>query len=366
MNPAMPQIDPLPLPAPVWLLWALLLLTFVLHLLPMNVLLGGSFVAGVTRWRARGRPDSHEARLAAWFAHAMPMVIAATVTLGVAALLFVQVLYGRLFFASSIVMGWFWLAVVLLVILGYYAAYLIAFRGHQGQRWPGTVVWVMAAVFLAVGFIYSNNMTLMLRPAEIAARYQTDARGLQLNLGEPTLVPRFLHMLFGAVAVSGLAVSVLGVIRRRRDAAFGMWAIRYGLVWFLGATVVNGLAGFYWLGALPRETMLRFVGGDAAVTGTFAGGIALGLVAIGLATLALTSKRPVVFTLGSVAAAVLTLVLMVMSRDHVRQAALQSAGFKSATWIVPQWGPIAIFAVLLVSAIAIVAWMVTKLTVTAD
>ena len=41
MIPAIPQPDPLALPAPAWLLWALLLLTFFLHVIPMNLVLGG-------------------------------------------------------------------------------------------------------------------------------------------------------------------------------------------------------------------------------------------------------------------------------------------------------------------------------------
>jgi hypothetical protein len=52
---------------------------------------------------------------------------------------------------------------------------------------------------------------------------------------------------------------------------------------------------------------------------------------------------------------------MVLVRDVVRRALLDAAGFQPATWIVPQWGPIAIFLVLLVVAIALVAWMVAAL-----
>jgi len=361
MNPAIPQLDPMPLPGPVWLLWGLLLLTFVIHLLPMNFVLGGSLMAAVARWRARGRTASHEARLADWFAHAMPVVIAATVSPGVAALLFLQVLYGRLFFASSIVMGWFWLAVVLLVILAYYSAYLLAFKAARPAAWQGPLAWTMWALFLAVGFIYTNNMTLMLRPAEIAARYQADARGLQLNLNDLTVVPRFLHMLVGAVALSGLVVTILGVVRRRREPEFGAWATSYGALWFLVATGLNVIAGLAWFGTLPRETMQRFMGGDAFVTGVFGAGIIAGLAAMGLMVLTAMSKRPAGPAAGGVAATLVTIVLMVLNRNHVRQASLDAAGFAPAQWIAPQWGPIAIFAVLLVMAIACVVWMVAQL-----
>ena len=53
MNPysSIPAVDPAPLPGPAWLFQALLLLTFFLHLLPMNFLVGGGFQALLFRLR---------------------------------------------------------------------------------------------------------------------------------------------------------------------------------------------------------------------------------------------------------------------------------------------------------------------------
>ena len=58
--------------------------------------------------------------------------VAATVTLGVAPLLFVQELFGRVFFTSSILMAWFWLAIIALLIPAYYGVYLYAFGLRNG------------------------------------------------------------------------------------------------------------------------------------------------------------------------------------------------------------------------------------------
>ena len=125
MTPVIPLADPLPQPAPAWLLWALLQLTFFLHLLAMNVVLGGSILA--LHWRLSRRTDSAtpRAEVVAAFARALPVAVAAAVTFGVAPLLFVQVLYGRVFFTSSILMAWWWLAVVPLVVFAYSGAYLL-------------------------------------------------------------------------------------------------------------------------------------------------------------------------------------------------------------------------------------------------
>jgi hypothetical protein len=37
---------------------------------------------------------------------------------------------------------------------------------------------------------------------------------------------------------------------------------------------------------------------------------------------------------------------------------LDLAAFEPATWIAPQWGVIAVFAFLLVAALAVTAWMI--------
>ena len=95
-----PHPDPMPLPAPVWLLRTLLLLTFFLHVLFMNCLLGGTAIALVCRMRRKSSEFS--ARLAGDLGQILPSVFAFTITLGVAALLFLQVLYGQFLYASSI------------------------------------------------------------------------------------------------------------------------------------------------------------------------------------------------------------------------------------------------------------------------
>jgi len=68
MNPVIPLADPLPQPAPPLLLWALLQLTFLLHLVAMNVVLGepsspstGASRAG-RRARRSARPSSPSSR----------------------------------------------------------------------------------------------------------------------------------------------------------------------------------------------------------------------------------------------------------------------------------------------------------------
>jgi len=353
-----PGLDPLPLPGPAWLLRSLLMLTFFLHLIFMNFVLGGSLIAAVDRLRGRDPARPHPRALAAWFARLMPVSVAAAVTFGVAPLLLVQALYGRLFFTGSILMAWFWLAVIPLLIAAYYGTYFLAFKGDRPGGSALAVSWVSAVFFLVIAFLYSNNMTLMLRPDVFAAKYLKSGAGLSLNLGDPTLYPRFLHMLLGAVAVAGMAVAHYGLFRLRRDPEFGDWAVRHGTVWFLVPTALNVLVGIWWLIALPREVMLRFMGRSPYAAAALGLGSLLGLATLVLMAVWIYASRPARLARIAGATLVLTLVAMILARDEIRQGMLERSGFRVNSWVEPQWGPIALFALLLAASLFIVVWMV--------
>ena len=350
MTPVIPLADPLALPAPPALLWGLLQLTFLLHLVAMNVVLGGAILSLHWRFSRREQDAPHRAALLAFFSSALPVVIAATVTLGVAPLLFVQVLYGRLFFTSSILMAGYWLAIVPLVILAYAAAYALAFRGAALGR-PRAWAALVALLFAAVAFLQVSNATRALRPQTFLDAYRADHRGLTLNLGDPTFWPRLLHVVVGAVAVAALGAALYGAVRRAREPQLAAWAIRQGTTLFGVATAANVFVGMLLLLAQPKATLIRLVGGDAGAMTLLALGIVLGIAAAGLALLALGARNAVATTWAQAGLLAATLVVMVLLRDQVRQIALRDAGFEHQGRVAAQWGPFAAFAVLLVAGV---------------
>jgi hypothetical protein len=361
VTPVIPLPDPLPQPAPAWLMWALLQVTFLLHVLAMNVVLGGSILA--LHWRFGRRPSDAAARasMVGAFTKALPVAVAAAVTFGVAPLLFVQVLYGRLFFTSSILMGWLWLAVVPLVILGYSGAYLLAFRGEalgSRARWVAVAV---AALFAGVAFLYVTNVTRSLRPDTFTGAYRESGVGLTLNVSDPTFWPRYLHMLLGAVAVAAMAAALYGLRRRRREPELAAWAMRHGTAVFGVATAANVFVGIWLLLAQPQGILIRLLGDDPSAMRLLAVAILLGVAAASLAPLALGARHAVRATRAQAAVLLATLVAMVLLRDQLRQLALRLSGFEPPTWVAPQWGPFAVFALFLVAAVVAVAWMVRAL-----
>ena len=106
MPPVIPNPDPVGLPAPAWLLQFLLVFTFILHLLAMNFLVGGVVFMGIAlRRSSRSEPF---AKLGERLSRALPPTMAMTITLGVAPLLFLQVLYGQAYYTTSDLMAWPW------------------------------------------------------------------------------------------------------------------------------------------------------------------------------------------------------------------------------------------------------------------
>lgn len=360
MMPGIPQPDSIPLPAPAWFLEALLVATFLLHVLPMNFVLGGSILGAIARLRARDGRHPHHAALASWIGRALPVAVAAAVTTGVAALLFLQALHGRLFFTSSILMAWPWFAVVPLLIAAYYATYGLA-GASVTRPAPLWMALLVPAALATVAFLYSNNMSLMLRPGSFVEMYRAGGGGLQLNVTDPVMLPRFLHATTGAIAVAGLVCALVGARAWQRQQAYSRWVIDWGARWFIGATAVNVVFGTWWLVALPQQIALGTMGQVLGLTLSLAGGIVLALAAFALVMVSRKSEAPASVLAGAGGALVGALALMILTRDQIRNAVLSGAGYVQADWTSTQTGPLVVFLLLAVAAVAAVAWMVVAL-----
>ncbi len=355
-----PDPDPIGLPAPVSFLKTLLIITFALHVVPMNFALGGGFIATVSHFIGRKRHHAYHLMLSQSLSRTLPIAIAFTITLGVAPLLFLQVLYGQYFYASSILMGWPWLTIIVLLILGYYGFYLYAFRWESLKERQLRVVLTSAVLLVVIGFIFSNNMVLMLTPERWMPMYQEDAHGLYLDVDEPTLYPRFLHFFVGSLALAGLLVSVHGMSKLKSDRDYGRWSIRYGVRWFLYPTLLQIAVGSWFLLSLRRDVGLKFMGGDPVATMYFVIGLSFLIIAIVLMFLALNAERPQWLASAGIGSTTVVLLMMTLMRDFVRDAYLKPYFDASRFSVQPQTAVLVLFIVLLLVSLAVITWMVRK------
>jgi len=349
MNPVIPGPVPVPLPAPPWLLEFLLVFTFVLHLLAMDFLLGGVVIVTVSGYL--GRHDSRHHELARRVSSALPPVTAFTITLGVAPLLFLQLVYGQLFYTSSVLMAWYWLAVVFLVLLGYYGVY---WHQLQNDELGPKASWVMlgtAILFLLVAFIFTQNITAMLHPQDFYRLFMQGNVGTIFGSVPLLNVARLAHFVVAAVALAGLGIALLSNRWRRESPELADWGRRYGLTWFMGGTLVQLLVGLWFLFSLPVEIRQALVSDKLAV-GLLVLGILLALLAL------LTAPKSLV----AAGLAVLgTISMMAVLRHFVRLAYLRPYFDPHSLPVKGQWIVFSIFVVLLLAGLATVGWMLYML-----
>jgi hypothetical protein len=346
VNPVIPAPVPIPLPAPLWLLHVLLVFTFVLHLLAMNLLAGGVGLLAVSGYLGRRQPRHRE--LTRRVARVMPPVVAFTITLGVAPLLFLQLVYGQLFYTSSVMMAWAWLAVVLLVMIGYYGVYWVAMQEDESQKRGFGVIAVTALLFLVVMMIFVQNMSFLQRPTDFYPRFLQTTVGNYLGSLHARTLLRYAHFLVAALALAGLGLALLARAWRENAPEFATWARSYGTKWFMIGTGVELAVGLGFLFSQPIDIRNLFLGGDQLATAILAVGVVLAVLAIGVAPKSIPLAT---------AAIVGTVGLMAIVRFLLRRAYLNPYFDPRTLPVESQWVVFGLFVLLLVVGLAIVAWM---------
>jgi hypothetical protein len=179
MNPS--SLIPAPDVIPVHWGWLhfFFLLTFILHLLFMNAMLGTGIIALFKSFRNK----EEDLSVAKEIGLKLPYTIAFTINMGVAPLLFIQVLYGNFIYTSSILMGWYWLLIIGILIIAYYSAYIYDFKFDALDSARSIFIAVSVILMLLIAFFFTNNITLMLTP-ETWTRYFSHAGGTILNLSD--------------------------------------------------------------------------------------------------------------------------------------------------------------------------------------
>lgn len=333
-----------------WLLDLLLLFAFLLHLLAVNVVVGGGVVAAwaawtgrrVTRDGAEGPGGSWQRTLSVDLGRFLPIAALVAVVLGIVPLLLLQRRYGPLLPTVLILLPAAWLTIVALAAAGYF--------GHgpaATTKVARAVRWASVAVVLATAWIVTADISLTSRPDLFAALSRGDW-SVHAQMGGADVWPRFSHFLVGSLALAGMTVGVFGEIRSRSGDALGVAMREWGVRIFVGASVVQLAVGLWYLWSLPAEVTELLLDTNAPDALLLAAGISFGIIAI------LAARRSLL--LAGLALAV-CLSDMVMVRQRVRTLTLEPyvqnalpAGYQGAMLV-------ALVAFALVAA-GLLAWVV--------
>ena len=349
-----PALDPNPLPAPFWVFKLLLVVTFFLHILAMNFMLGGAVLALVAKWRPKNRETNN--RVFFDIAKKLPSLLPATITLGIAPLLFVQVLYGQFFYTSSIVVAWPWFLVLVVLTVAYYGFYYVSFQNGQNPGKAGGVMLLSVVLIFIIGFVYSNNLTLSQTPGRWGAKYFANPSGWNLNLSEPTLIPRFLHFFTAAVAVGGLLLVFIAFAKWKRDADYARHLFQFGGKAFMYATMAQFIVGIWFLASLPRDMRTLFLGDNVAATVLLVIGVlgAIGAIFLMAEALRKENVRLAAYYVSGITGVVI--LSMSVMRDILRDAYLKPYFHSEQFAVKTQWSVFPLFLVLFIAGV--ILWFV--------
>ena len=354
------------LPAPHWFIQFFKVLGFTLHAVPMNLWYAGLLLAVFLHI---GR-NPHGRLFASRLIAQMPIIIAVGVNLGIVPLLFIQVAYYKFFYPATILMAWFWLSIIILLIPAYYGVYLYAWELRNGEKvtmkgWRRAAGWVAAIFFIAIGFIFANGLSLMdhvYRWDEIWSKTNMAgaAIGTGLNVGDPTLWPRWLLM-FG-LALGTTAVWVLvDAIFFHRDAPeeYKHWAWRFAKILYTVGMIWAAAAGTWYVFGTWSDELRKTMFSSPMLVLTVLTGMATGLPWIMIVSERLCpAKRSLVVGIALAQVGVLT--INAVSRQVVQNINIGMVFDVFSQKIDVQWGPMVMFLAAFFIGLAVLAWMIMQ------
>lgn len=222
-------------------------------------------------------------------------------------------------------------------------------RAEQGRRG-----------LLTIGFIYVNNLTLSMSPERWLEAYAARPAGGSLNLGDSTVLPRFLLIIAPSLAVAGLALIIRGAYlgswgateEGTRSRAFGSRAFAVGMA-------VEAVAAVAVIATLPERIRGFALGGG---TPTILLGIGILLAAVATAAALLSTRREgLLMPMVSGAGVVGALACFVVLRDLVRQEYLRPHFELAAVPVNAQWSMLAIFGGALVAGLALMVYLFARI-----
>lgn len=360
-----PLIGPVSLlgyPAPYWFIVVFKVLGFTLHLVPMNLWYAGlitMMLLGVFGGR-------HAKRLSERVVNAMPIIIAMGINFGIVPLLFTQVVNYRAFYPATILMAWPWFAVILLLMGTYYGVYIyvIGLRKGTMSHFKRAAGWIASITFLVLGFIYANAFSLMTNVDGWKAVWQSAnvagaPLGIGLNLGDATLLPRWLMVFSIAVTTTAAYVIVdTGFFASAESKEYKRWVLSFALKLYTGGLIGVAVTGsLYIFLTLPAEVRGQLMALPLLIL-TILTGACGGLPWLLIVSSQKRFNRGMAFLVGLTQFGVLG--FHATSRQIVQNLELAPYLDVTAEPVNLQLSPIIAFLVLFAAGIGIVVWMVSQ------
>lgn len=248
--------DPAGIPFYPVLFQVLMVLTFAMHITMVNLVIGSTFVA---LWEAAKKTDN-SLRLAKALGRVITVSLSIAIVLGVAPLLFVQVIYDPLWYTANTMSAFYAMLFLVLVTGGFYAAYGFYLGNRKADTSTFSAGWAWLALILMLLAALIIHMLSMeqLMPEEWKGWIITSQGSYLTDGGQfHGIAPgRLLHFMLSSFAVTGVFMMLYGVYFKERpdfDQVYLDYVMRRGAGIAFSFSVVAAVAGFWWAGEIPAE-----------------------------------------------------------------------------------------------------------------
>ena len=344
-----PSYDMLGLPIQAWLAQFLMALTLAAHWAFLSMTAGGAVVYLTGRYRRSQGLEPVWKGLSDF----LPFSLAMAMTLGIAPLLFVQVLYGNFFYTANILMGYVWLGLLVLMIVNLYMLFLGRWRLRRGQsaRLMGAVVLLLLA---GSAMILSANGTLTQSP-QVWETFR-EKMGTAPYLGDTTFLPRWIFAMSALLGGGGLFAAIYVRLWTDGDNEEARREISTALV-ISGIGILGVLLCGFWASRSLSEQMRSALLNSIESVFAYAA-MVLFIVALVFVFAARKGAKSLPALIVPGAAFFVALLSTALLRDTLRRIALADQLSLSEVPVHSQWGSFILFAAFLVLGLGLVAYMV--------
>ncbi|MCO6438269.1 MAG: hypothetical protein J5J06_14335 [Phycisphaerae bacterium] len=342
-----------PLPTAFYLFFYVF--TLVIHVVFMNYVLAGTTWLAVGSIFARRR-DEDRLTISKVLRDWMPFAVGATITAGVAPLLFIQILYRYSFYTANLLLFNRWMSILPVLIVGFYLLYLL--KARRVSAWPAWLrVVITVGAFLCFAFTaysWTENHLLMRRRELWADFYGSSS----IFFYDAELLPRLALWFLGAFPTMALLVSwQLWYAQRRNPESVAAGEPRRAATLALVGMVLTTLAGILYYAAMTPNMRGVFTG---SLAGGYFAAASMGLAVQFIAWIA-QRRRPRfqmgLLTMASVGA-VLTISGMTVVREGIRLVTIDIASLYAAHERAMKVGGFPVFVFFFVLNAVVIGWCV--------
>jgi hypothetical protein len=328
--------DPAGVPAHPVLFQGLMIFTWVFHIAFVHLTLGAATLAIYAFRKVEQGP--YWARLSIAMTKVAKVGVSLLIVLGVAPLLFTQVIYDPQWYVSNVLSARWAIAFIFTLIVAYCLWFAFYWSNHEGAKQPiGWYAWIALALFCLDGLIMHALSYQALLPEEWMGWYapggEVDMRGAYLHAIQ---WPRYLFMMsLSAPAVGLFLIAYAEYFKQREDRE----SEYRDFVWELGRYVamcgfgIAQLLCLIWQFAHPADTQLMFYK---------TGWLLVGLLAVMALWMMRLSKK--VHGYLPLLGGLLVLGVLAVWREMIRIAYLQPYGYTITDYTVhPDWPSLTLF-----------------------